>query len=121
MFPAIFWCPGETTLWETTLSQRLDAETTILVKFAFWRGLGRGKIYGTLSENAVFILGNSMTIKFGNFANFIVRNFVVICQGAAKGGVIKGAVYKCKRTRANARKRRQTQISGSLKRDRKRR
>ena len=45
-----------------------DAETTILIKFAFWRGNFTEK----LSQNAVFP-GNSMTIKFGNFANFIVR------------------------------------------------
>ena len=31
-----------------------DAETTILIKFVFWRGLGRGKIYGKLSQNGVF-------------------------------------------------------------------
>ena len=30
------------------------AETTIIIKFAFWRGLGRGKFYGKLSPNAVF-------------------------------------------------------------------
>ena len=28
----------------------------------------------------LFFLGNSMTIKFGTFANFIVRNFVVIWE-----------------------------------------
>ena len=31
-----------------------DAETTILIKIAFWRGLERGKIYGKLSKNAFF-------------------------------------------------------------------
>ena len=36
---------------EGTLCLR-DAETTILIKFAFWRGLG--KFYGKLSPNAVF-------------------------------------------------------------------
>ena len=35
-------------------------------------------------------------------------------QGAAKGGVIKGGVYKSKRTQKNARKRRQTQMSDCL-------
>ena len=45
-----------------------DAETTILINFAFWRGSRRGKIYGKLSKNTVF---PSMTIKFGNFANSI--------------------------------------------------
>ena len=61
-----------------------DAETTILIKFAFWRRLGRG----TFTENCpktLFFLGNSMTIKFGNFANFIVRNFVVIWEAPKKG------------------------------------
>ena len=46
-----------------------DAKTTIIIKFAFWRRLGRGE---TLFQ------GNSMTINFGNSANFIVRNFVVV-------------------------------------------
>ena len=38
---------------------------------------------GNFTENCpktLFFLGNSMTIKFGNFANFIVRNFVVIWE-----------------------------------------
>ena len=42
------------------------------------RGSGRG---GKFTENCpkmLLFLGNSMTIKFRNFANFIVRNFVVI-------------------------------------------
>ena len=57
---------------------------TILIKFAFWRGLGKGKIYGKLSKT-LFFLGNSMTIKFGIFANFIVRNFVVIWEAPILG------------------------------------
>ena len=60
-----------------------DAETTILIKFAFRRGSGRGNIYGKLSKT-LFFLGNSMTIKFGKFANFIVRNFVVIWEAPKK-------------------------------------
>ena len=60
-----------------------DAETTILIRFAFWRGLGEGKTYGKLSKT-LFFLGNSMTIKFGKFANFIVRNFVVIWEAPIK-------------------------------------
>ena len=32
-----------------------NAETTILIKFAFWRGLGRGEIEGKLSKTAVFL------------------------------------------------------------------
>ena len=31
-----------------------DSETTILIKFAFWSLSGRGKIYGKLSQNAIF-------------------------------------------------------------------
>ena len=38
----------------TRVSRLRDAETTILTKFAFWTGLGRGKIYGKLSQNAAF-------------------------------------------------------------------
>ena len=63
-----------------------DAETTILIKFAFWSGSGRGKIYGQLSKNAVFP-GISMTIRFGDFTNFIVRNLVVIWEAPNIVGV----------------------------------
>ena len=70
------------TSTKTTLFR--DAETTILIKFAFWSRLGRGKIYGKLPKNAVF-LGNSMTIKFGNFANFIVKNVFVIWEAPTFG------------------------------------
>ena len=38
----------------------------------------------------------------------------ILIQGAAKEGVIKGAVCKRKRTQTNARKRTQMEISGSL-------
>ena len=51
-----------------------DAETTILIKFAFWRGLGRGKITENCPKT-LFFMGNSMTIKFGNFGNFICQKF----------------------------------------------
>ena len=61
-----------------------DAETTVLIKFAFWRGLGREKFYGKLSKTQ-FFLGNFMTIKFGIFANVIVRNFVVIWEAPTHG------------------------------------
>ena len=63
-----------------SLAQRRDAETTILTKFAFWRGLGGGANSWKIVEKHSFFLGNSTTIKSGNFANFIVRDFVVICQ-----------------------------------------
>ena len=44
-------------------------------------GVGEGNIYGKLSQNACFFfLGNAMTTNFGNFASFIVRNFVVIWE-----------------------------------------
>ena len=56
-----------------------DAETTISIKFAFWRGSGRGSIYGKLSKNA-FFPEKFHDNKIGTFANFIVRNFVVIWE-----------------------------------------
>ena len=56
-----------------------DAETTILIKFEFWRGVGRGKFTENCPKT-LFFLGNSMTIKFGNSTNLIVRNFVVIWE-----------------------------------------
>ena len=52
-------------------------------KICVLEGVGERKIYGKLSKNAVFFfffLQNSTTIKFRNFANFIVRNFVVIWE-----------------------------------------
>ena len=33
----------------------------------------------------LFFLGNSMTIKFGHFANFIVRTFVVVWEAPKLG------------------------------------
>ena len=57
-----------------------DEEMTILIKFAFWRGLGGGLKSTENCPKTLFFLGNSMTIKFGDFANFIVRNFVVIWE-----------------------------------------
>ena len=42
-----------TSLFEAPKNVR-DAETTILRKFAFWSGLGRGNIYGKLSQSAGF-------------------------------------------------------------------
>ena len=41
--------------------------------------LWRGK-FTENCQKTLFFLGNSMTIKFRNFANFIVRNFVVIWE-----------------------------------------
>ena len=52
-----------------------DAETTILIKFAFWRGLGGGKFTENCPKT-LFFLGNSMTMKFGHFTNCIVRNLL---------------------------------------------
>ena len=46
-----------------------DAETTILITIAFWRGLGRGKSYGKLSRNAVFP-GKFHDNKIWNFCEF---------------------------------------------------
>ena len=51
-----------------------DAETTILTKFAFWRGLGRAKIYGKLSRKAVFP-GKFHDNKIWNFCEFYCQKF----------------------------------------------
>ena len=48
-------------------------------KICVLEGVEEGKLYGKLSQNAV-LPGNSMTIIFGKYANFIVRNFVVIWE-----------------------------------------
>ena len=43
---------------------------------------------GPFTENCpkmLFFLGNSMTIKFGNFAIFIVRNIVVVWEAPIEG------------------------------------
>ena len=48
-----------------------ETEMTILIKFAFWRGLGCGAFEGKLSKSTVF-LGDSMTIKLRYFASLIV-------------------------------------------------
>ena len=61
-----------------------DAETTILISFAFWRGPGRGQNMRENCPKTLFFLGNSMTIKFGFFLRFIVRNVVVIFGGSYK-------------------------------------
>ena len=67
-----------------------DAETTILIKFAFWRGSGRGQKWGKNVQKHCFSLGNSMTINLEKCANFIVRNFVVTPEaptlGRTRGG-----------------------------------
>ena len=42
----------------------------------------------------LFFLGNSMTIKFGNFTNFIVRNFVVIWEAPNVRRLLKLSAYK---------------------------
>ena len=46
--------------------------------------LGRVKITENCPKT-LFFLENSMTIKFGNLANFIVRNFVVFWEAPTKG------------------------------------
>ena len=61
-----------------------NAETTILIKFAFLRGLGTGKIYGKLSKNAVFPGKFHDNKTWGFFANFIARNFVVLWEAPIK-------------------------------------
>ena len=46
---------------------------------------GRGKFSGKLSKT-LSVLRSSQTIDFGNFANFIVRNFVVISEAPSWRG-----------------------------------
>ena len=53
---------------------------TILMKFAFWRGPGRGQKRVQNGAKTLFFLGNSMTIKLGKLENVIVRNFAVISE-----------------------------------------
>ena len=67
-----------------------DDETTILIKFAVWTGLGRGNFTENYPKT-LFFLGSSMTIKFGNFTDFIVRNCVVIWEAPIEGA----ATFKC--------------------------
>ena len=58
-----------------------DAKTTILIKLCFCGGggWGRGEKLRENRPRTLFVLGNSMTIKFGkNIPPKIVRNFVVI-------------------------------------------
>ena len=64
-------------------------------KICVLEGVGEGKFYGKLSKT-LFFLGNSMTIKLGNFTNFIVRNFVVIWEAPRRGqGIVKmGGILK---------------------------
>ena len=47
-------------------------------------GVGEGENLRKIVPKTLFFLGNSMTIKFGNFANFIVRNLVVIWEAPRK-------------------------------------
>ena len=52
-----------------------DAETKRLVKFAFWRGLGRGKIYGKLSPKHCFFPGKYHDSKIWKFCEFYCQEF----------------------------------------------
>ena len=60
-----------------------------------------------LSKNAVFP-ENSMTMKFGNFANFIVRYFVVIWEAPIQSGPPspgnKEQVFECRPRMVDSRK-----------------
>ena len=61
-----------------------DAETTILIKFAFWKGVGEGKIYGKLSKNAVFP-GKFHDNKIWKFCEFYCQKFCCHLGGPYKG------------------------------------
>ena len=49
-------------------------------KICVLEGVGEGENLRKIVPKRSFFLGNSMTIKFGNFTNFIFRNFVVIWE-----------------------------------------
>ena len=67
-----------------------DAETTIVIKFASWRGSGRGKFEGKLSKNAVLFWGgefhDNKIWKIRKY--YFVRNFVVISEAPNFDGVV---------------------------------
>ena len=79
-------CPGSTQDGTQSLRPERpfirDAETTMLIKFAVLEGVGggAGQNFRKIVPKTLFFLGDSMTIKFGNSANFVVRNFVVIWE-----------------------------------------
>ena len=66
-----------------------DAETTILIKCAFWSGLGRGKFTENRPRNAVFFPEKFHDNKIGKFCEFY-------CQ---KSCCHLGGSYKSDRTR----------------------
>ena len=54
-------------------------------KICVLEGRGGGKLRANWPE-MLFFLGNSMTIKFWNFANFIVTTIVLISEAPKRGG-----------------------------------
>ena len=81
-----------------------DAEATILLKFAFWRGLGRGKIYGKLSktlflfpgkfhDNKIWrtlrILLSEILLSFGRLLENAENAVAIECF---RGGIQRGAI-----------------------------
>ena len=60
-------------------------------KVCVLEGVGEGNFFTENCPKTLFFLGNSMTIKFGNFANFIVRNFVVIWEAPTEAN----GVWSC--------------------------
>ena len=49
-------------------------------KICVFEGVGEGEVFTENCPKTLFFQGNPMTIKFGNYANFIVRDFVVIWE-----------------------------------------
>ena len=85
--------PKAQQAWRS-LSFVRDAENDTVSKICILEGgWGEGKIYGKLSKN-VFFLGISMTVEFGNFANFIVRSFVVIWEALSFGCPRRGRTLR---------------------------
>ena len=65
----------------------------------------RPSLFALLREKGLYILPCWGKMKVGGKAR-TPKQIAEICQGAAKGGVTKGGVFKRKQTRANAEKRR---------------
>ena len=86
--------------YRCVVTQIRDAETTILIKFAFWRGLGRGKIYGKLPQNAVFP-GKFHDNKIWKFCEFYCQKFCCHLGGSYQRFCYRGPkpqkYPKCKR------------------------
>ena len=82
-----------------------NSETTLLVKFAFWRGLRRGRIYGKLSQNAVFFPGKFHDNKIWNFCEFYCQKICCHLGGSYLEKIIQeqSAIHDSKLPRLTCR------------------